>query len=93
MLWLSGERSGTVVPMTSEDQSMLYDPHDYDEVPMDENKSPPPPSPPAVVKKLMSRVPGPPTRPLPEIKSERALPETKHKPSLSDRMYTEVSNG
>lgn len=33
----TGERSGRVVPSTSEDQAAVYDPHDYDEVPMEES--------------------------------------------------------
>ena len=45
---LLGEVSGKVVPMSSEDKSVLYDPHDYDEVPMDESRSPVPPTSPSV---------------------------------------------
>lgn len=35
-LFPSGEKSGTVVPSTSDDNAAIYDPHDYDEVPIDE---------------------------------------------------------
>ncbi len=31
----TGEKSGTVVPTTSDEQAEVYDPHDYDEPPAD----------------------------------------------------------
>ena len=42
---LIGQTSGTMVPSTSEDRSeaeVLHDPHDYDEVPVEEMASRPP---------------------------------------------------
>ena len=76
---MSGEKSGTVVPMTSEDK-VIFDPHDYDEVPMDESRSPPP-LPPAGLGK-----PPTPTTPTPTF-HERPLPPD---PTPQDG-YTQVS--
>ena len=71
----TGETSGTVVPSTSDDKTAVYDPHDYDEVPLDEgatlSRSPlgvTLSAPPAVVE---SAVPGPaPADPIPEIEDD-----------------------
>ena len=80
---LLGEVSGKVVPMSSEDKSILYDPHDYDEVPMDESRSPvPPASPPNVPptslphdKTSREKAPLPfPDRPLPPVTPDTATP-------------------
>ena len=53
-----GQTSGTVVPSTSDDKTAVYDPHDYDEVPIDEAKSPT--SPPALKPEIMAKLPMPP---------------------------------
>ena len=57
--------------MTSEDKTVLYDPHDYDEVPMDEARSPAPlpPSPSA-----FSAPAGPGKLPTPTTPTLRPLP-------------------
>lgn len=88
----TGEKSGTVVPMSSEDtNTALHDPHDYDEVPMDESNTPsrsplpplPPPSPSAAAAQNTARVFS--MRPLPEI-----VPEPELGGGLSEDAYSQV---
>lgn len=76
----TGEKSGTVVPTSGEDKSALYDPHDYDEVPMDEARPPLPPPPPISPTHAIKTVPSPTRR-------ERPLPPN---PPISDGMYSQV---
>lgn len=78
----AGESSGTVVPMTGDDKTVLYDSHDYDEVPMDESRSPPPPPP---IPMSPSGRPG--TTP---TLQERPLPPINSPTLPSDGMYSEV---
>lgn len=50
----AGKTSGTAVPSTSEDKAeILHDPHDYDEVPIEEMASRPPVLPPAPAPSLV----------------------------------------
>ena len=50
----AGKTSGTAVPSTSEDKAeILHDPHDYDEVPIEEMASRPPILPPAPAPSLV----------------------------------------
>ena len=71
-----GEKSGTVVPSTSDDtrKTALYDPHDYDEVPIDETATMP--RPPVVI-----AVPGPVPDPIPE--DDYSVVSTKFSASAS----------
>ena len=76
----AGSTSGNVVPMTSDDK--ICDPHDYDEVPMDDNRASMLPLPPLrSVSGGKSRSPLPPVPTLPKIHSME-IP--------SDGMYSTV---
>lgn len=83
-----GEKSGTVVPVTGDDKTVLYDSHDYDEVPMDESRSPPLPVPHPL--SPMSPLGAAKPRTTPTLQ-ERPLPPINPDPALPDNgMYSEV---
>lgn len=94
----SGQTSGTVVPSTSDDKTAVFDPHDYDEVPIDETKSPT--SPPAVNLKLeiMKKLSKPPNSPYAKSKGARPKVPAPYKsspsqvpgPSLRNDVYSTV---
>ncbi len=50
-----------MVPSTSDDKTAVFDPHDYDEVPIDETKSPTNTSPPNLKPEILKKLPKPPS--------------------------------
>ncbi len=89
-----------MVPSTGEDKTAAFDPHDYDEVPNDEAKSPtsPPNLKPEILRKLQKhqKLPKPPspyskrTKPNQPTPYKMSSPSLVPKPSLRGDVYSTV---